>query len=491
VISPAVKKIRKIVDQSLVMFLKAVCTIGVFFSALHCSAQTSFAGSWEGKLNIGTTIRLVFNIKDTTDNNLYSTMDSPDQAAMDIACSHTVAKEDSIFITTLGGRAKYSGKKIDGNYILGEFRQNGHKLTLDLKKTDKAITLNRPQTPKPPFEYISEDVVYHNEPNNIQFGATITIPHGAGPFPAVLMITGSGQQNRDEELFGHRPFAVIADYLTKKGYIVLRVDDRGIGKSTGEFSGATSEDFKNDAIVSLNYLRSRKEVDQKKIGLMGHSEGGMIAPMIAVEDKGVDFLVLLAAPGVPCLQLNEEQLAALFEKSGVKKESTDEYLELYEKMVKSSLKTDDKEEFRKQVNKEVTEWRAKTPSYVVLETTNISDNRSQEKFVDGIVNKLSDPWYKYLISYNPQPTLRKLSCKVLALNGEKDIQVLPGSNLVGVKECLDKSHSPEHETLELKGLNHLFQSCKTCSFQEYAQLEETFSPTALAAISDWMDKNVK
>jgi len=472
--------------------MKTIITLlATIFISANVYAQFSFNGSWEGKLNIGKDIRITMNIKDTGGHKFFGTMDSPDQFAFGIPCETVIVYQDSIKITTLNGKAEYQGRVTDSNIIRGYFKQNGMKLPLNLTKTYNPATPNRPQTPKPPFEYTSQDVIYYNADSSIRYGGTITIPKGKGPFPAVLLITGSSQQNRDEEIFSHKPFAVIADYLTNNGYIVLRVDDRGIGKTTGDFASSTSEDFMHDAIVSLGYLRSRREVNKHKVGLMGHSEGGMIAPMIAAGDKNIDFIVLLAGPGIKISQLMAEQNAAVLEKSGLSKEAIDSYLVLYREIILSSVNSSNDEQIKSAIDTEVKDWVLKTPKSIVSQTTHIYDDKSREKYCDAMAKTISGKWYKYFLACDPQIYLEKLSCKVLALNGEKDIQVLAKSNLAGIKTSLAKSKSPVYNTIELEGLNHLFQKCTTCSVQEYAQLEETFSPAALKTISDWLNTNVK
>ncbi len=454
-------------------------------------AQYSFKGSWEGKLNIGKEIRVTLNIKDTGGHKFFGTMDSPDQMAYGVPCDSVIVYNDSVKITISNGQYVYHGRMADSNLIAGVFCKGNSKLPLTLTKTYHPFAPNRPQTPKPPFPYTSEDVTYHSADHSIQYGATITIPKGKGPFPALLLITGSGQQNRDEEIAAHRPFAVIADYLTQKGYIVLRVDDRGIGKTTGDFKSSTTEDFMNDAKVSLNYLRSRQEVDKQKIGLLGHSEGGMIAPMIAATEKDINFIILLAGPGVKIRQLMEEQNAAVLEKSGVSKATIDSYLVLYKEIIESAINAGGDAQFTYAVENEVKDWIAKTPAKIVSEATHIYDNNSRDQYSDKMVKALSSKWYKYFLAADPQVYLEKLSCKVLALNGEKDVQVIAKSNLAGIKTSLAKSKSPIYNTVEMKGMNHLFQKCTICSVQEYAQLEETFSPDALKTISDWLNTNVK
>jgi pimeloyl-ACP methyl ester carboxylesterase len=460
-------------------------------------AQNNFAGIWLGKLNVGRELRIVFHVKDSGDGKLSATMDSPDQSAKDIPCSGVTATGDSISIEMSNIHGLFAGKLTDPNTLTGEWSQSGHALPMELKRVDEVPEVlpvprsERPQTPKPPFNYTSEDVIYQNADKSIQYGATITIPKGKGPFPAVLLITGSGQQNRDEEIMGHKPFAVIADYLTNNGYVVLRVDDRGTGKTTGSLDSATSMDFSKDALVSLDYLEKRPEVNRKRVGLMGHSEGGMIAEIIAAERKDVDFVVFLAGPGVRTSILMEEQNAAYMASLGIGQAAIDKYKTLYSSIVRDIIYGKDSAQVYASLKQHINDWVKQTDTASVMATTGIHDEESKEEFIDAAVASYNNRWYRYFLSFDPKPYLERMNCKVLALNGDKDIQVVPRPNLAGIRIGLAKSKSKVIFTKEMKGLNHLFQTCTKCTVEEYGELEETFSPTALVLILDWLDKNVK
>jgi len=349
---------------------------------------------------------------------------------------------------------------------------------------------NRPQTPKPPFPYQSEELLYYNADSSIRYGATLTLPPGKGPFPALLLITGSGQQNRDEEIFRHKPFAVIADYLTRKGIVVLRVDDRGMGQTTGEVRLATSRDFANDAEVSLDYLKKRKEVNVFKIGLLGHSEGGMIAQMIAAERKDIDYLIFLAAPGEPTTRVMSDQNEAFLLKGGLSKSYVDQYLRLYDSLLTGIIHSSSLEDARQKAGKLVDDWRTVTPAEAVKATTGITDTATRQRFINAFAPVVYSPWFRYFLSYDPDTVLPGISAKILALDGDQDIQVIARTNLPAMEASLKKGLSKDYELKELKGLNHLFQHCTTCNVQEYALLEETFAPEVLALIADWLQSHV-
>jgi pimeloyl-ACP methyl ester carboxylesterase len=446
-------------------------------------AQTLFSGIWEGTLKAGTEIRMVFRISTDSAGAYQATLESPDQGSIAVKASQVRLIEDSVFIEIRQFNAKYSGKII-GDSINGRFIQ-GTGFPLNLKKVNQPTVKIRPQTPVPPFPYKTEELIYQNDKKTISYGATITIPQGNGPFAAVLLLTGSGQQNRDEEIVGHKPFAVIADHLTRNGFIVLRVDDRGTGKTTGEVFKSTTADYADDAKVSLNYLQTRKEVDKKRIGLIGHSEGGMIAQIIAAARKDIKFIVMLAGPGIPTLKLMEEQNEAILAKNGLTDEYMAPYLSLYTSILKTILASDSASAAAK-VKTVVNSWIESTPKNIVAATTGIRDEASKENFIRQSVSQLGTAWFRYFLSYDPASNLGKITANVLALNGSEDIQVISKTNLAAIDSILKKGKSSKFEVKEMAGMNHLFQECKKCTLSEYSELDQTISPAVLDKITGWM-----
>jgi uncharacterized protein len=463
------------------------------FGFLSSFAQIGkFTGSWQGTLNVGIELRVIFHITEDGKGGFITTADSPDQSAYGLKCDGTTVKDDNISIEMTSLSASFKGRLLNDTTIEGLFTQQGTipLLLKKIEKIEKVVEKNRPQTPRPPFPYKSEEVEYGNADRSLVYGATITIPPGNGPFPAAVMITGSGPQDRDENILEHKLFAVIADHLTRKGFIVLRVDDRGVGKSTGNFSEATSEDFAKDVNSHIDYLLTRREVDKKKIGLIGHSEGGMIAPMVASKRKDIDFIVLLAGPGVKIIDLMAEQAAAIMRSSGINEQATIAYQPLYKEMLTQILHSTDTSNAITTVKKTMEAWAGKTDKYLIEELgMDKADGRSN--IANSLVQSLYSPWFKYFFSFDPQPLLEQLNCKVLALNGDKDIQVISKQNLPGIEAALKKSKSKVFLVKELPGLNHLFQTCKKCNLNEYGELEETISPAALEIMSSWLEKNVK
>lgn len=448
--------------------------------------QSAFNGIWEGKMNAGVEVRMVLYISQDASKNYIVTVEFPDQGLKDIKANTVTVSNDSIRLEISQFGASYSGKLKGDSMITGTFKQ-GMSFPLNVKKVEKVTTIVRPQTPVPPFAYKSEDVVYTNKNKSISYGATITIPPGKGPFPAVLLLTGSGQQNRDEEVMGHKPFAVIADHLTNNGFIVLRVDDRGIGKTTGNVAIATTRDFAHDATVSIEYLLGRPEVDKKKIGLIGHSEGGMIAQIVAAERKDINFVVMLATPGEHTMKVMNDQNEAILLKSGMSKEYVAAYLGLYKNILTTMIAADSASA-KEKVMPVVEEWISKTPRNIVQATTGITNDSTKNNYVSLFVGQLNQPWFRYFLTYDPAPYIKKMNARVLALNGSKDVQIISKSNLAAIEAALKESKSKGYEIKELEGLNHLFQECKLCTVNEYGQLQQTISPVALEVMTSWMKK---
>lgn len=471
-------------------FLILVCLLFVQLAG----AQTKVAGTWEGKLSVGpNTLRLVVHIKGEA--GAYSaTLDSPDQGAKGIPVSSVQQSGDSLHLEVAAAGAKLSGRLLNDSTLSGQWQQGGAAFPIEMKKSagsNSAVAVQkRPQTPVPPFPYESKDVTYHNANRTIQFGATVTKPFGTGSYPAVLLITGSGPQNRDEELFGHKPFAVIADDLTKRGFLVLRVDDRGVGQTTGDHRSATSRDFADDVKAGLAYLRSLPEVNKSKIGLLGHSEGGMIAQIVGAEEKDLAFLVLMAAPGIPVVELMALQNRAILLSGGMAEAAADAYLKLYRPLM-AALATTTPEQGEKLAMQVLNNWIKNTPEEMVAATTNIRNEQDKQKLVASFVRQTVNPWFQYFLQYNPDDYVKKLKTKVLALNGEKDVQVTSSANLAGLQASLKRSNSPHYDVVALEGLNHLFQRCQKCTVQEYGELEETIAPAALETIGTWLVREVK
>lgn len=463
------------------------------FSILLISILTSISvsaqdiiGQWNGILKVqGTQLRLVFNVT-KTDNVLSSTMDSPDQGAKDIPTTTTSFEKSILKITIANAKIEYEGTLGNDNIIVGTFKQGGQSFPINLSKEKiEKEKLVRPQEPIKPFPYYSEDLTFENQKAGINLAGTLTLPNKDGVSPVVILISGSGSQNRDEELLGHKPFLVLSDYLTKNGIAVLRFDDRGTALSEGDFKTATSADFATDVESAISYLKTRKEINKKKIGLIGHSEGGLIAPMVASKSKDVAFIVLLAGTGIQGDQILLLQQKLIGKASGI----SDEDLQKSELENRKVFDIVNKSTNLEKLNIDLTDFikQALKDNPNAEKPEGISD----EDFVKLQVEQIANPWMQYFIKYNPAPTLEKVKCPVLAINGEKDLQVPPKENLEAIKKALQKGGNKRVTIKELPNLNHLFQECKTGSPDEYATIEQTFSPIALEEITKWIKQQTE
>lgn len=441
------------------------------------AAKKGAEGYWVGTMILGAIeVRLGLKIE-SKDGKLTGSIDSIDQGVKGIPIDGVEFNEGTLTLKMTSMKSGYVGKmQPDGDTIKGELEQGG-KIPLVFKRQDKPFELLRPQLPKKPFPYVEEDVTFDSKAKDVKLAATFTKPKGDGPFPAVALITGSGPQDRDESLMGHKPFLVIADHLTRKGIAVLRYDDRGIGKSTGKFEGATSKDFADDAAGAVAYLRGRKDVS--KIGLMGHSEGGIIAPMVAAENPDVGFIILLAGPGTPCDELMVAQGQLIVKAMGGGEKALARQKEVQLKLFALAKKGADLEEIMNAVaelEKNLTDAEKK-----VAAKTQAATNAQ--------ISQLAGPWFRYFLSYDPRPTLEKVKCPVLAINGDKDLQVPPKENLEAIQKALKAGGNKDVTIKEFPGLNHLFQPCKTGLPTEYGRIETTFAPEALELIADWIAKH--
>ena len=391
--------------------------------ALQASAQ-NISGIWNGELNAGIQkIPLVLNL--TADGKC--TLDSPQQGAKGIPADIVFISADSLNVSLKALNASFAGKLQDGE-LKGVFTQHGFKLPLNLKPGERAAA-KRPQTPKPPYPYQREEVSFINAQAGATLAGTLTLPQDARC--VVLMVTGSGQQNRDEELFEHKPFAVIADYLARHGIATLRYDDRATGASVGgEVKSATTRDFMGDAAAGLDFLRSRKTFD--KVGILGHSEGGAIAFMLGAQQKP-DFVISLAGPGVKGDTLLAAQANRILALHGMP------------------------------------------------ESTTVEKYRQQQSIQ-------SVPWIKWFMDYDPTDDIRRTHCPVMAINGDRDCQVISSQNLTAIRQLLPPSE--KNLIKEYPGLNHLFQHCQTGLPTEYGVIEETISQEVLKDIADWLKQVV-
>ncbi len=405
------------------------------------TAGSTLEGVWEGALDVGATkVRLALKVTKAADGALAAKLDSVDKGATDLPVDVISLKDGAVHFEMKRLTVAFNGTlNKESSEIAGQFNQDGVKLA-----------------------------------------GTLTLPRGKTTFPAVILITGSGAQNRNEEVLGHKPFLVLADYLTRQGVAVLRVDDRGVGGSTGSVSNSTSENFGTDVLAGIEFLKGRKEVNPKQIGLIGHSEGGLIAPMVAAQSNDVAFIVLLAGPGLPGEEILYLQSALILKASGASAEAmarqraTQEMIFTILKQEKDNAVVEKKlrEEFDKRVA-----------------GASEADKIKAKQAAEAQIKQALSPWFRYFLTCDPRPALAKVKCPVLALNGENDMQVPVTENLREIESTLKSAGNKDVTIVRMPRLNHLFQTSETGSPSEYGKIEETIAPVALKTIGDWILKH--
>jgi uncharacterized protein len=427
-------------------------------------------GAWLGSLDAGAMkLRIVFHISNT-EGGLVGTLDSPDQGKNGIPVTAVNRTGASLKLEVKSIAGSFEGKiSPDLNTVDGTWTQMGNPLPLTLKrvKDSSELDLRRPQNPVKPYPYNEEEVLFDNKSAGIKLAATLTAPPGEGPYPAVLLITGSGPHDRDESLMGHKPFLVLADSLTRKGIVVLRADKRGCGKSTGNYAAATTVDFAADADAGVAYLKTRAEVDPHRIGLLGHSEGGIVAPMAAAQNPDVAFVVMMAGSGVRGDEIVVAQGILISEAAGTSHEEAEKNAAVQREVLTLVEHEKDDVVLEKQLREKLS-------------------GKLTDAQLGAQIKTLISPWFRYFLTYDPATALRRVTCPVLALIGEKDLQVPPKQNLPVIRKALAEAGNKSFEVDELPGLNHLFQSAKTGAISEYSEIEETMSPVAMDKIAGWI-----
>ncbi len=451
--------------------------LDLVFRRVDAAPQQKLKNRWTGQ------IKVLFQKINVAVRELESgevLFDSLSQKAGGFVAKQTIEGDEvEINVPAIAGKFKgtYSA---DRSSITGKWSQGLITVELVLAK-DSGIAepepvVLRPQTPKAPFPYEAEDVTFENKASGIQLAGTLTLPASGSQSPAVVMISGSGPQDRDESIAEHKPFWVIADHLARNGIAVLRFDDRGVGKSEGDFASANSEDFATDVAAAIQFLRSRDDIDQAKIGLCGHSEGGLIAPMVAAKDKDLAFIILLAGPGVNGEKILLSQGQLILKVAGASDEELESEQAIQRILFDLAKRTPtlSKEDF------------VEATKLAIQPHLGEEDQSKSQQIAETAAAQLLSPWFQYFLTYEPAPTLQEVSCPVLALNGERDLQVDPKLNLPAIRAALERSKTKDFELVELEALNHLFQTCTTGGLDEYQEIEETFAPKALDLITDWI-----
>ncbi|MCR5660383.1 MAG: alpha/beta hydrolase [Bacteroidales bacterium] len=439
----------------------------VWFSTIG-TTLAQIEGYWKGQIDLGVQqLEMAFDIK-AEENGFSATLDVPAQGAFDQPVDEATFMDNRILLKMNAMSASYAGV-LKGSVIEGEFTQRGMTFSLNLVKDEKKDQPKaRPQDPQPPFNYRIEEVTFRNEKEGFDLTGTLTIPEGDGPFPAMVLVSGSVQQNRDEELMNHRPFWVIADYMARNGIAVLRYDDRGVGGVGGEVINATSMDFSYDAEAAFDFLRSQKLIDASKVGILGHSEGGIINFMVAARRPEVAFLVSLAGPAVSGIEVLKEQQVAILRASGMTDEaiqfSSNTNAQLFD-IVEASSNREEADSLLRQL---VKGW-----GY-------------NEELTEQTVGQLASPWMYYFLKYDPTEAIVKTTCPALLLNGSKDLQVIASQNLPAYEKIMAEHNKTNMTLREMPDLNHLFQHCETGSPNEYFTIDETISPEVLEMIGEFV-----
>jgi hypothetical protein len=437
-------------------------------------------GDWTGTLEVGTArLRLVLHIA-AGESGLSARLDSIDQGAMGLPVTSVTRQNSTLHLELRTLAASFEGRIVkDGAEIAGEWRQGGAALPLVFKKGE--TPLMRPQEPKKPYPYREEEVVVENKAGGVRLAATLTMPNGKGPHPAVVLLTGSGAQDRNETVMGHRPFLVLADYLTRAGIAVLRADDRGVGGSTGSLGQSTYEDLAGDALAAVEFLKTRKEIHARQIGLAGHSEGGAVGILAASRAADVAFLVLLAAPAVTGERLMYEQSKTIARMPGGSERAAALNRKFQEAMFSAVKRGAAEKELREAIK--------------TLAGSLAEEDRQAAAPIHAAAEKqapaLLTPAFRSLLLFDPAQALGKVRCPVLALFGELDTQVPPALNLPPMAAALESAGNRDYSIVKLPGLNHLFQTARTGLATEYASIEETFAPAAMNVMSLWIQRHTR
>ncbi|MGB7439042.1 MAG: alpha/beta hydrolase [Candidatus Acidiferrum sp.] len=437
-------------------------------------AKFTVEGLWQGALEAnGLRLRLQLHVSHDPDGELIAALDSLDQFVSGLPATKVTQKDNAFHFEIPSLASTYDGTlDLTKSNIDGKWTQSDITEKLEFKRSDQPLELRRPQNPTKPYPYREEDVAFQNTHAGVNLAGTLTLPNGTGPFPAAILIAGSGPQDRDGSIANHKPFLVLADYLTRKGFAVLRYDKRGVGQSTGSAEAATTLDLASDAECALTYLKTRKDIDAGKIGLIGHSEGAIIAPAIAATTHDLPWIVLLAPPatkGEDTL-LNQSDLIA---RAGG----------LSNAQVLASLNFDKQAYDLLQTELDATVLLEKLKALV---KESQFDTAFPPGALDAQLRMMTSPWFRFFLSYDPLPDFKKTKCPVLGLYGEKDLQVPPKINLPMLQKAFADSGNNQTDVRQLPELNHLFQHAFTGSPTEYAAIDETFSPQALQIIGDWL-----
>ncbi|OGX82621.1 hypothetical protein BEN47_04400 [Hymenobacter lapidarius] len=455
------------------LLLAAALLAGASTAHAQTAPLPSLSGDWSGSLG---PIEFTMHLADPAAGPRTATLDIPAQKVQGMAMRFT-APSDSVYLSIAQPAARFAGRRsADGQQLAGEWQQGLRVFPLLLSRngaTGKPAP--RRQTPQPPFPYQSADVTFKNEKANVTLAGTYTVPADMGPFAAVVLLTGSGPQDRDETITGHKPFAVLADYLTRQGIAVLRFDDRGVGQSGGTLAGTTSADYTADAQAALAWLRAQPGIRKNQVGLLGHSQGGTAAVGAAIQLNGPDFLVLLASPALPGDEMLVQQSVALARLQTADAAQLAATEKVQRAMTQIIQKTADN---------------AQATAQLLALYNPTGDARKAAELAPSFAAMTSAD-YRAILADRPAKSLARVRCPVLAVGGSKDVQVIATPNLAATAAALKAGGNRDVTIKELSGLNHLFQTAATGGPNEYGTLEETMSPAVLTVIGDWLTQHTK
>lgn len=463
---------RSLVARTIASLALAHLVLGLAGIRVLAAAQSpSVTGSWHGTLEVGgTALRLVFHLDRDSGGGLAATMDSPDQGATGIPVTRATLEGDSLQleVASIGGR--YAGRwNRAADRIEGRWFQSGRSWSLALSRGVGGGTetdLERPQVPESPYPYRADSIRFEGGAPDVRLAGTLTVPDGPGPHPALVLVSGSGPQDRNSTVFGHPLFLVLADHLTREGVAVLRYDERGVGASTGRYATATIEEFAADASAAVEYLHGRPEIDADRIGLYGHSEGGLVAPLVAARRGDLGFLILVGAPAVDGREVLIAQSSRIAQVRGASEEDVDSVRALQERLFTAVFEESDSASIARRVRD-------------LLEKRGLG-----AEAIENQIREFTRPWLRHFLTHEPAGVLEVLDLPVRAYYGARDLQVTPAQNAPLMRELLGAGDRADRTVRVLEGLNHLLQPAETGLPSEYRSIETTIAPEALAEITD-------